>query len=86
VQGRQRWIALAKSFDVQCEAIVFKNDGPEVHAQRRFNSDARGRPLEYWQFVANLHDGQWVDPTLTEGFSNIYHISFAEITEGKVIL
>lgn len=83
--GRQRWVALAKSFDVPCEAIVFSNDGPETHAHRRTASDARGHPLEYWLRVANLHHDEYQVPKFAEGFCKIHTISFAEIQEGRVI-
>jgi predicted kinase len=86
VRGRKRWIALANSFDVPCEAIVFKNEGPEVHAQRRAHMDSRGHTFEYWLRVANRHQSEYVEPTLEEGFSAIHTISFDEIQEGKVIL
>jgi len=86
VRGRKRWIALANSFDVSCEAIVFKNEGPEVHAQRRAHMDSRGYPYEYWLIVANRHQIEYKEPTVEEGFSAIHTISFDEIQEGKVIL
>lgn len=85
-RGRKRWIALAKSFDVPIEAIVFKNDGPDVHAQRRTNSDSRGYSYEYWLKVANTHNENYQEPTVAEGFDTIHHISFEEIQQGKVIL
>jgi predicted kinase len=85
-KGRQRWLALAKSFDVPCEAIVFKNDGPEVHARRRAESDARGHPFAYWLRVAETHNSLYIVPTVEEGFDAVHHISFDEIQSGKVIL
>lgn len=85
VNGRNRWIALAKSFDIPCEAIVFENDGPEIHAQRRANSDSRGHNYEYWIRVANIHQAEYKEPSLEEGFDKIHHISFEEIQQGKVI-
>lgn len=85
-KGRQRWLALAKSFDVRCEAIVFKNDGPEVHAARRVESDARGHPIHYWLRVAETHNSLYIMPTVEEGFDAVHHISFDEIKSGKVIL
>jgi predicted kinase len=84
--GRRRWLALAQSFDVPCEAIVFKNNGPEEHARRRTLSDGRGHTWEYWLRVAELHDSLYVPPTKEEGFDAIYDIGFAEIQQGKVIL
>lgn len=86
LQGRKRWLAIANSFDIPCEAIVFKNDGPEVHAQRRFESDSRGHSIEYWKRVANIHNKAYSEPTLEEGFSAVHKISFDEIKSGKVII
>jgi len=86
LRGRQRWLALAKSFDVPCEAIVFKNDGPETHARRRANADARGHPFEYWLRVAERHNSLYIVPTVEEGFDAVHHISFDEIQSGKVVL
>lgn len=85
VQGRQRWIALARSFDVSCEAIVFPHDGVEVHAKRRFEGDSRGHTYDYWLMVAQAHNKIFSTPTLAEGFSNVTYVSFKEILEGKVI-
>lgn len=84
--GRRRWIALARSFDVPCEAILFKNDGPEAHALRRTNSDGRGYSFEYWMRVAEHHNSLYIPPTIDEGFDSIYDIDFSEIQQGKVIL
>ena len=83
--GRQRWIALAKSFDVPCEAIVLPYQGPEIHARRRFESDAPGHEYDYWFRVANHHHNQYCVPTLEEGFSKIHSISFGEIKAGKIV-
>lgn len=85
VNGRNRWLALARSFDIPCEVVVFKNEGPQVHANRRFKSDARGHEFEYWKRVAEIHNSEWEIPTLEEGFAEIYNISYQEIMEGKVI-
>jgi predicted kinase len=85
VQARNRWLALAKSFDVPCEAIIFKNDGPEIHASRRTDSDARGHDYAYWHGVAKFHNTNYVEPAIEEGFDAIYRISFDEIKQGKVI-
>ena len=85
VQGRERWLALAKSFDVPCEAILFSNDGPEVHAQRRTESDPRGHDHAYWLRVATIHHANFMVPLVEEGFSQVHQISFGEIQQGKVI-
>ena len=85
LEGRNRWLALARSFDVPCEAIVLKNEGPEIHAARRAKSDSRGHPKEYWIRVANIHNDLYVEPTIQEGFDTVHYLSFEEIQEGKVI-
>jgi predicted kinase len=85
VKGRHRWIALARSFDIPCEAIVFPLDNPEVHAKRRFDSDNRGHTYSYWLKVANAHYEAYRPPSIEEGFDKIHTLSFEEITNGKVI-
>lgn len=84
--GRRRWIAIAKSFDVICEAIVFKNEGPQIHANRRFISDSRGRSLQEWHEAANRHNSIYKEPSVEEGFDAINYIDFDEISQGKVFL
>ena len=84
-QGRKRWLALAKSFDVECHAIIMPKDTPEVHAERRFKSDGRGHPHEYWSRVANHHESVYSYPTVEEGFNEIHALSFAEISRGEMI-
>jgi predicted kinase len=84
--GRQRWLSLAKSFDVPCEAIVFENAGPQVHARRRTTSDPRGHTFEYWSRVAEVHNSLYILPSKEEGFDAIHYISYDEIKQGKVIL
>lgn len=86
IKGRQRWLALARSFDVPIEAIIFKNEGSEVHAKRRVNSDHRGYDLIYWKMVADFHNSNYSEPTECEGFDLIHHISFDEIQQGVVFL
>lgn len=56
VKMRRRYIGLAHSFDIPVRLVLFKRDTPEVHGQRRFNSDSRGHSLEYWVDVAKAHD------------------------------
>ncbi len=84
IQGRQRWIALARSFDVECEAIVFPHDGVEAHARRRADHDCRGHAYDYWFMVAKAHNESYTPPKLEEGFSVVHRISYPEILEGKV--
>ena len=84
-QARQRWIAMARSFDVECDAIVFAMDKPEVHAKRRFDKDARGHTYDYWLKVATEHRKQYDTPTTIEGFTNIHYITYDEIVNGRLI-
>lgn len=85
INGRKRWVALANSFDVPCEAVVFLNEGPEVHARRRTESDSRGHSYEYWLNCAKRHHSDYSVPSVEEGFAVVHHISFAEIQQGRVI-
>jgi len=85
VTGRKRWLALARSFDVPCEALLFKNEGPSVHARRRADNDLRGHDYAYWLKVANTHNALFIAPSLEEGFEAIHPVSWQEIGEGKVI-
>jgi predicted kinase len=78
-KSRQRWIALANSFDVQCEAIVFPKDAVEVHAKRRFEKGSRGHSYDYWLDVATEHNKQYDEPTLDEGFALVHHINFQDV-------
>lgn len=80
-RARARWIAIAKSYDVPCEAVVFKNEGPQVHATRRASSDSRGYTYEQWLTVANKHNAEWETPTLSEGFDIVSHIPFKMISK-----
>lgn len=84
IRGRQRWLSLARSFDVSVEAIVFNNEGPEIHATRRAASDGRGHDYVYWLKVASHHNDHYEPPTVAEGFDAVHVISFDEINEGKV--
>ena len=81
LQGRKRIISLANSFDVDCHAIVLKRESPEIHAERRFNSDSRGHTFDYWLNVAKTHDAIYVAPSLEEGFQRITEVSFKDIQE-----
>ena len=83
--ARTRWIALARCFDVPCEAVVFHKESPEIHAERRVRHDDRGYDYAYWLKVAQRHDSIYAEPTLEEGFSNVHNIEFSDITNGKVI-
>lgn len=83
--ARQRYIALARSFDITCEAVVFKKEQPEVHAKRRYEHDNRGHDYEYWLKVAERHAAIWDDPTLEEGLDRIYYLSYNDVKQGVVI-
>jgi hypothetical protein len=83
--SRKRWVALAHSYDVPCEAIVFPKSSPEVHAQRRASHDGRGHDYDYWLMVAKHHDSIYNEPSLEEGFDNIHKISYEQILAGRVI-
>lgn len=84
-QGRKRWISLANSFDVPCVAVLFEDEGPEIHAQRRSRSNSRGRTYEQWLEVALHHQKQYQEPTMEEGFVEVHRISYEEILSGKII-
>jgi predicted kinase len=84
-QGRKRWLAIAKSFDIECEAIILPKDTPEIHAERRYKSDSRGHSYEYWLRVANRHDSVYDEPTIEEGFDAVHSTSFIRITQGEII-
>jgi predicted kinase len=82
LRGRQRWLSLAQGFDLPCEVIQFPIEAPAVHAERRAKSDPRGHDFAYWLRVAEHHFSEYVPPTLDEGFSAIYDITFADVMEG----
>jgi predicted kinase len=85
LESRKRFIALAKSFDTQIEAIVFEKEKPEIHAMRRFQSDARGHDFQYWLDVANYHEILYVVPSIEEGFDKVSFISYDQIQTGIVL-
>jgi hypothetical protein len=69
--SRQRWIALGRSLDISVHCILFEVFEPEIHAQRRFDSDNRGWSLEYWKDVAQSHYDRYEPPTIEEGFDTV---------------
>lgn len=83
--ARQRWIAIARSFDVPCEAIIFPKVDNAVHARRRFESASRGHSYDYWLKVATEHDKQYEEPASVEGFDKVHHIQYTDITCGLVL-
>ena len=85
LRGRKRWLALAKSFDVPCEAIVLEKAPAKIHAERRYKSDNRCRTYDYWLEVAQVHESLYVEPTIEEGFNKVHHLLWEDIAKGKVI-
>jgi predicted kinase len=85
IKGRQRWLALAKSYDVECHAIIMPMDTPQVHAERRTKHDARGHDYNYWLDVAKTHVSVYNAPSIEEGFDKIHCLGFSQILNGKVI-
>ncbi len=77
--SRQRWVGLAKAFDAVPVAVLFQDEGPEVHAARRHVSDGRGHSYGYWLRVAKAHRDRWVTPTVTEGFAEVRTVAFNDI-------
>lgn len=71
MEARKRYLAIANSFDVECEALYFANLGFKQHSLNRFNSDSRGHTLEYWEKVARHHESIFQTPTVEEGFSKV---------------
>jgi predicted kinase len=93
IKSRQRWIALARSFDVPCKAIVFPKDSAEVHAKRRWEKSNRGHSYDYWLKVAKKHESIYNEPTCSgsptmiadEGFDEVHHVKFEDISKGLII-
>jgi predicted kinase len=82
VASRRRWVGLAHSLGVPAVAVVFQDEGPEVHARRRADADGRGHPYEYWLRVAQHHASEWKEPTLEEGFELVVQVDWNEIKSG----
>ena len=72
-QSRVRWISLARSLDCEIVAIVFPKESAETHAKRRYSTDNRKLPYETWLKVAKIHEAEYSEPTLDEGFSKIIY-------------
>ena len=70
-RSRARWICLARSLDVPIRAVCFEYFSPEIHAQRRFESDNRGRSYDFWLEVANVHSKRFYFPVIEEGFTEV---------------
>ena len=76
-QMRRRYIGLAHSFDVLVRLVLFERQTPEIHAQRRFESDSRGHSYAYWLEVAQHHDRIFEYPSEDEGFDEILEWKFS---------
>lgn len=70
--SRKRWIGIAQSFDIPIQATLFKFVLPYEHAKRRYSSDSRGLEFVYWWNVALQHTSVYEEPTLEEGFTQIW--------------
>lgn len=77
VKMRRRYIGLSHSFDIPVTLVMFQRETPEVHGQRRFNSDSRGHTLDYWIDVAKKHDRIYEPPDqLMEQFDDLIEWKF----------
>lgn len=74
IESRKRFLGISKSLGAYCEAVVFQNEKPEVHAERRFIHDNRGISKEKWLEIANYHNQNWELPSLKEGFDIITYV------------
>ncbi len=74
--ARSRWLSLARSLDVPCEAVVFPVESPAVHATRRSRHDDRGLSFEAWLSVAQKHAQQYCQPRAEEGFAGVFDVEF----------
>lgn len=72
-ESRSFWLDIAWHSKTPIIAVVFPILMPEVHARRRFEADARGRPYEEWLAVAEHHAAQAHAEALSpnEGFREI---------------
>lgn len=75
-EARKRYLAMANSLDIKCEALWFENYGVGWHANLRYNKDNRGHSLEYWETVAKHHNENWEQPDMSEGFSKIVKLDW----------
>lgn len=76
VNSRSRWISLARSLDLESEAVVFKVEEPEEHARRRIDHSSRGHNYSYWLDVAKHHASIYEPVTKKEGFYTITNIDY----------
>jgi len=59
---RAAWIHLARALDMKTRIVVFPQHPAEVHAERRAQSDLRGRSPDYWLQVARKIEAGWQAP------------------------
>jgi predicted kinase len=71
---RSRFIQFGKQAHAKVECYVFPMEPADVHARRRFESDARGYPLHRWQEVAARFASEYEQPTYDEGFDSIFNV------------
>lgn len=81
-RSRQRLLGLAHSLDVPVTAVLFQNEGAEVHARRRASSDGRGYGYEYWLRVAEAHEREFEAITESEGFSLVIAAPWSRVSSG----
>jgi predicted kinase len=76
---RQRYTEIARSIDHPVTAVLFSDFGPEMHARRRSESDARGYDYEYWLRVAKEHQ-KMMQPldAVAEGFNFVQKVDWYE--------
>lgn len=84
--SRRRWVGLAHSMDVPVVAIIFPDEGPEVHARRRVEADGRGLDYRYWLKVAQHHQAQSLPILPSEGFDRVVDINWSDIQAGDCYL
>lgn len=84
--SRKRWIGLADSLDMGVECVVFPFEAAEIHGDRRFKHDDRGRTLDYWCGVARAHTRRLEIPSLDEGFDEIWGFTWSDVSNNKYSL
>lgn len=72
---RQRYIQIAKAYNVDCHALVFPFVSVEEHAKRRFYSDPRGLTLDQWIEACKRIHKDYQPPHIMEGFTSVSNIS-----------
>jgi hypothetical protein len=91
VESRKRWLTFAAITNLSLQhrgmpsitliAVVFPIEAAAIHAERRWATDSRGRPLNEWLDVARHHEAQHQaepitrDGLLREGFDSVIRFS-----------